>query len=117
MLLSNVPLSREDIEVDEMLNKSVYVRILKESITRTKKFFFLLLNRDKIRNFLRPTQLHIQWIMKEISPGVGGNQPGRKADNSSPSSAEFKKTWSYASTPHTPLCFGAYLIKHRGNCI
>jgi hypothetical protein len=63
----------------------------------------------KVKNFqfpissgpaMRPTQPPIQWL-----PGGGGgalfplvNRPGRDANHSSPTSAEFKKTWVHTST-------------------
>jgi hypothetical protein len=37
----------------------------------------------------------IQWIPEVLSPGV--TQPGREASHSPPSSAEFKKEWSYTT--------------------
>jgi hypothetical protein len=46
---------------------------------------------------LGSTQPPIQWVRVAVSPGV--KRPGRDADNSPPSSAEVKNTWSYTSTP------------------
>jgi hypothetical protein len=45
---------------------------------------------------LGPTQPPIQWVLGALSLGV--KQPGCEADNSPPSSAEGKNTWSYTST-------------------
>jgi hypothetical protein len=46
---------------------------------------------------LGPNEPPIQWIPEALSPGV--KRPGREADHSPPSSAEFKNAWSYNSTP------------------
>jgi hypothetical protein len=47
-----------------------------------------------------------------LSPGI--TQLGREADNSSPTSAEVKKTWVYTSSP--PYIFMEQcLVKHRDN--
>jgi hypothetical protein len=46
---------------------------------------------------LGPTQPPIQWVPEVISLGV--KRPGREADHSPSSSAEFKNAWSYNSTP------------------
>jgi hypothetical protein len=43
-------------------------------------------------------------------------RPGREADHSPPSSAEFENAWSYTSTPQ--YVFMAWcLVKHRDNFI
>jgi len=47
--------------------------------------------------FLFTTQPPIQWVPGALSLGV--KRPGRDADQSSPSSAEVKNTWSYTCTP------------------
>jgi hypothetical protein len=49
------------------------------------------------RPALGPTQRPIQWVTGALSPEV--KRPGREADHSPPSNAEFKKTWVYTSTP------------------
>jgi hypothetical protein len=47
------------------------------------------------------TQTHIHWVSAAFSPRV--KLPGLDADDHSPpASAEVKKMWIYASTPHTP---------------
>jgi hypothetical protein len=55
---------------------------------------------------LGPTLAPIQWIPGALSPQI--KRPGREADNSTPTSAEFKKTPPYA---FMVWC----LIKHRDN--
>jgi len=50
---------------------------------------------------LGPTQPPVQWVPEALSLGV--KRPDRKSDHSPPSSAEVKKSWSSASTPHTSL--------------
>jgi hypothetical protein len=49
------------------------------------------------RPVLGPTQSSFQWLPRALSPGV--TRPGREADHSPPTSAEFKNTWIYTSTP------------------
>jgi len=39
-------------------------------------------------------------------------RPGREPDHSSPSSAEVKNAWSYATTPQY-VVMAWYLVKHR----
>jgi len=51
----------------------------------------------------------IQWVSGALSPGV--KQPGREADHSHPSSAEFKNAWRYTSTLQYVLC----LVEHKDN--
>jgi len=46
---------------------------------------------------LGPTQSPIQWAPGIISTVI--KRPGREADHSPPSTVEFKKAWSYTSTP------------------
>jgi len=46
---------------------------------------------------LGPTQPPRKWVAGAPSPVV--NRPGCKSDHSPLSSAEFKKTWIYTSTP------------------
>jgi len=48
------------------------------------------------RPTLEPTESPIQWVLGAVSPSV--KRPGREADHSPPSSAEFKNAWSYTST-------------------
>jgi hypothetical protein len=49
------------------------------------------------RPALGPTQPLIQWVPATLSLGV--KRPGREADHSPQSSAEFKNVWSYTSIP------------------
>jgi hypothetical protein len=51
------------------------------------------------RPALGSTQLPIQWVPEDLSPGR--KLSGREADNSPLASAEVKKMWIYISTPHT----------------
>jgi hypothetical protein len=61
---------------------------------------------------LGPTQPPIQWVPWTLCLGV--KQPGHEADQSPPSSAEVKGTWSYTSTP--PYVFMACCLdKDRDN--
>jgi hypothetical protein len=53
------------------------------------------------RLVLRPTQPPIQWVPGALTLGV--KRPGCEADNSPPSSAEFKNAWSYTSSPPVRL--------------
>jgi hypothetical protein len=62
-------------------------------------FFFF----TSFRSALGSTQPPIQWLPGALSPRV--KRPGRKADHSSPASAEVKKMWIYTSTP--PYAFMA----------
>jgi hypothetical protein len=64
------------------------------------------------RTALRPTQPPIQWVPGALSLGV--KRPGRGADQSPPSSAKVKDTWSYTSTPHYVFMVWC-LVKHRDN--
>jgi hypothetical protein len=66
---------------------------------RVKNFIFSMSSRSA----LGPIQPPIQWLPATISPGV--KLPGREADHSPPTSAEFKKIWIYTSTP--PYAFMA----------
>jgi hypothetical protein len=52
------------------------------------------------------TQYPIQWVSGDISPEP--KRPGREADNSPPTSAQIKKTWTYTSTP--PYVFMAWCL-------
>jgi hypothetical protein len=54
---------------------------------------------------LGPTQPPIQWVPGARSLGV--KRPGREADQSPPSSAEDKNSWSYTST--LPIRHGVVL--------
>jgi hypothetical protein len=57
-------------------------------------------------------QLPTQWVLVALYPEV--KRPGREADLSPPSSAEFKKEWSYTST--TPYVFMSwFLISAKDN--
>jgi hypothetical protein len=58
-----------------------------------KNFHFSMSSRQS----LGPTQSPIQWVPGALSSGA--KRPGREADHSPPTSAEFKKTWVYTSTP------------------
>jgi hypothetical protein len=49
------------------------------------------------RPALGPTQPPIQWAPGGLTPAV--KRPGREVDQSPPSSAEVKNSWSYTSTP------------------
>jgi len=61
-----------------------------------------------------PTQPHIQWVPRSLSPGV--KRSGRKADYWPPGSVEIKNAWTYNSTP--PYVFVVWcLIKYRNNFI
>jgi hypothetical protein len=53
------------------------------------------------RTVLEPIQPPIQWVPAALSVGV--KRPGREADHSPPSSAEFKNAWNYTSTPQYRL--------------
>jgi hypothetical protein len=55
------------------------------------------------RPALGPTQPAIQWVPGALSPGIKRQE--RETDYSSPTSAEVKKIWIYASTP--PYAFMA----------
>jgi hypothetical protein len=48
---------------------------------------------------LGSTQPPIQWVLDALSLVL--KRPGRESNYSPPASAEVKKTWVYASTPHT----------------
>jgi len=68
------------------------------------------------RPALGPTQPPIQWIPWAFKPGV--KRPGREANHSPPSSAEFKNEYSYTSTPPIHLCgqlIYLYLYRHNTN--
>jgi hypothetical protein len=54
------------------------------------------------RPALGPTQPHIQWVPRAISPGKE-----READHSPPSSAEVKNDGAIPPLPHTPSWRGA----------
>jgi hypothetical protein len=64
-----------------------------------KNFYFSTLSRPALGS----TQPPIQWVPGALSAGV--KRPGRKADHSSPASAEVKNMWMYTSTP--PYAFMA----------
>jgi hypothetical protein len=49
------------------------------------------------RPVLGLAQSPTQWVPEALSLGV--KRPGREADYSPPTIAEFKKTWIYTSTP------------------
>jgi hypothetical protein len=68
-----------------------------------------------LKTALGSTQPPIQWVRGALSLGV--KQPGREADHSPPSSAEFKE-WvePYLHLPNMPSWRGAQL-KHRDNFI
>jgi hypothetical protein len=68
-------------------------RVRSYSPGKVKNFLFS----TSSRSALGSTQPPIQWVRGALSPGV--KWPGREADHSSPSSAEVKKMWIYASTP------------------
>jgi hypothetical protein len=50
---------------------------------------------------LWPTQPPIQWVPRDISPGI--NRPGREPDHSTQSGADDKNVWSYTFIPPTCL--------------
>jgi hypothetical protein len=52
--------------------------------------------------------LSVVFIGTEFLHGV--NRPQREANNSSPSSVEFKNEWSYTSAHHTPAWGGHRLL-------
>jgi hypothetical protein len=58
-----------------------------------KNFYFCMSSRPA----LLLTGPPIQWVPGTHSSGV--KRPGREADYSPPTSAEFKKAWVYTSTP------------------
>jgi hypothetical protein len=59
---------------------------------------------------LRLSQLPIQWVLGALTPGV--KWPGHEADDSPPSCAEVKNTWS--CTTISQYVFVAWcLVKHR----
>jgi hypothetical protein len=51
----------------------------------------------RARPALGPTHPPIQWVQQVLSPEV--KWPGRETNNSPPSSAEVKNTWSYTPVP------------------
>jgi hypothetical protein len=57
------------------------------------------------RPALGPTKPPIQWIPGALSVGV--KRPGREADHSLPSSAEFKNAWIYTSAPQYAFMAGS----------
>jgi hypothetical protein len=62
------------------------------------------------RPALGPTQPPIQWVPGPLS--LGAKWPGCEADDSPPSSADVRNTWSYTSTPQ--YVFRAWcLVKHK----
>jgi len=46
---------------------------------------------------LGPTQFHIQWVPRALTPEVKGS--GSKVDHSPPSTTEVENAWSSTSTP------------------
>jgi hypothetical protein len=50
------------------------------------------------------------WLLEALTSGV--KRPGREADQSSPSSAEIKKAWSYTSIPQYVFMTWC-LVKYR----
>jgi hypothetical protein len=63
---------------------------------RGKIFLFSIASRLT----LRPTKPSVQWVWEALTPGV--ERPGREADHSRPSSAEFRNG---AVIPPLPICF------------
>jgi hypothetical protein len=59
------------------------------------------------RPSLGPTQPHIQWVPRSLSPGV--KRLGREADHSSPSSSEIKNCGITSALPYMPLWHTAEL--------
>jgi len=49
-----------------------------------------------------PATLHIQWVLKALSPEIKWLLAGHEAVCSPPRSAEVKNVWSYTCTP--PWC-------------
>jgi hypothetical protein len=64
------------------------------------------------RPALGPIQLPIQGVSGALSLGL--QPPGRKADNTPPSSAEVKNAWSYTSTPTIRLMAWCSVKKSQG---
>jgi hypothetical protein len=62
------------------------------SLDRVKNFLFTTSSRPALGS----TQLPIQWVLGDFSPGV--KRPGREADHSLPASVKVKKLWIYTST-------------------
>jgi hypothetical protein len=74
-----------------------------------KNFHFSVSSRSALGSTYPP----IQWVPAALSSGV--KRPGREADNSPPTSAEVKKTWTYTSTPtyaFMALCLISQAQKH-----
>jgi len=78
---------------------------------------------------LGPAQLHIQWVLEDLSRGGGGKRPECETDQSPPRNAKAKNTWNYTSIhPHTVVvCTGTTLpsflqalcwsaLKHWNQC-
>jgi hypothetical protein len=61
----------------------------------------------------KSTQPPIQWVSG--SPSTEVKRPGRKADHSTPSSAEVKNSRAVTPLPCTSSWRGASFIKHRDN--
>jgi hypothetical protein len=72
------------------------------SPARVKNFLFPTLSRLA----LGPTQPPIKWVPGFLTAGV--KRPGSESDNSPPTSAEIKKTWTYTFTP--PYAFVAQCL-------
>jgi hypothetical protein len=55
---------------------------------RTKQVSLSLFSMYTVKSVLGPTQLPIQWVPADLTPGV--KRPGREAHHSPPSSSEVK---------------------------
>jgi len=59
---------------------------------------------------VEPTKSSVQRVPGTLSLEI--KRPGREADNSPPSSAEFKNPWSYTST--SPILLRGVVLKAHG---
>jgi hypothetical protein len=94
----NIPVTSEDCEPGL---RSQYSGWLRNGRTRCRcsspdrgKIFLLYSSSSPV---LRLTQLPIQWVQGDLSPGI--KRPGREADHSLRTGVEVKNTWIYTPIP------------------